>query len=59
MNAVTEVMPVSLAVRRATPSQKFFEICYLTAITVATVGWLSALGWAAVRVTNWLLVEWI
>jgi hypothetical protein len=55
MNAVTEAMPVGSAVSRATSSQRFFEICYLTAITVATVGWVSAFGWAAVRVAKWLL----
>jgi hypothetical protein len=55
MNAVAEVTPVSSPVSRTTPSQRFFEICYFTAITVATVGWVSAFGWITVRVVEWLL----
>ena len=53
MNAGTEVTP--LAVSRTRPSQKFLEIGYFTAITVATVGWVSAFGWAAVKVVEWLI----
>ena len=55
MNSLTEVMPVGTAVGRATSSQRFFQLCYLTAITVATVGWVSAFGWAAVRLASWLM----
>jgi hypothetical protein len=51
MNAVTEVMPVS----RTSPSLRFLEICYFTAIAIATVGWVSAFGWIALRVVEWLL----
>jgi hypothetical protein len=53
MNAGTEVTP--LAVSRIRPSQKFLEIGYFTAITVATVGWVSAFGWITVRAVEWLL----
>jgi hypothetical protein len=54
MNA--EVMPTISAVSRPTPSQRFFEICYLTAISVATIGWVSAVGWVTVKLATWLLV---
>jgi hypothetical protein len=55
MNAVTEVIPVGSAISRDTFSERFFQFCYLSAITVATVGWISAFGWAAVRLANWLM----
>jgi len=55
MNAVTEAMPVGSAISRGTSSQRFFQICYLSAITVATIGWVSAFGWAAVRLASWLM----
>ena len=55
MNAVTEMMPVGSAISRRTSSERFFQICYLTAITVATVGWVSAVGWGAVRFASWLM----
>jgi hypothetical protein len=54
MNAVTDAVPVSSPVSRTTPSQRFFEICYYTAIIVATIGWVSAFGWITVRVAEWL-----
>ncbi|MGA2056780.1 MAG: hypothetical protein ABSG88_15870 [Bradyrhizobium sp.] len=55
MNAVTEVMPASSPVSRTPLSQRFLAICYFTAITVATVGWVSAFGWVAVKVVAWLI----
>jgi hypothetical protein len=55
MNAVTEVMPVGSAISTGTSSERFFQICYLSAITVATVGWVSAFGWGAVRFASWLM----
>jgi hypothetical protein len=55
MNAVSEVMPASSPTSRTPLSQKFLAICYFTAITVATVGWVSAFGWAAVKVVEWLI----
>jgi hypothetical protein len=55
MNAVTEVMPVGSFVRRAKASERLFVIGYLTAIAVATIGWVSAFGWAAVRLASWVL----
>jgi hypothetical protein len=53
MNAGTEVTP--LAASRTRPSQKFLEIGYFIAITVATVGWVSVFGWITVTVVEWLL----
>ena len=35
-------------------SQRFFNICYLTAISVATFGWVSAFGWFAVKLAKLL-----
>jgi hypothetical protein len=42
-------------VSTATFKQRLFKIVYLTAITVAMVGWLSVFGWAAIAVGKWLL----
>jgi hypothetical protein len=55
MNSLIEVMPVGSAVSRGTSSQRFFQLCYLSAITVATIGWVSAFAWAAVRLASWVL----
>lgn len=48
-------MSVEPAVSKGTPLQRLFNACYLTAIAVAMVGWLSAFGWITVRVAQWLL----
>jgi hypothetical protein len=40
---------------KTTSRQRFFNMCYLTAIGVAMIGWLSAFGWVTVAVTKWLL----
>jgi hypothetical protein len=56
MNSLTEIMPMeTAAVTKATLKQRLFTTCYLAVIAVAMVGWLSAFGWAAVAVANWLL----
>jgi hypothetical protein len=55
MHAVNEVKPLGLAIGRDTSSERFFQLCYLTAIIVATVGWISAFGFAAVRLASWLM----
>jgi hypothetical protein len=55
MNSITEIMPLESAAGRSTSVPRLFNICYLTAIAVATIGWLSAFGWAAVRITEWFL----
>jgi hypothetical protein len=55
MNAVTEVMP-AVSVSKGTASERFFVIGYLTAIGVSTIGWVSAFGWAAFKLTSWLMV---
>lgn len=43
------------AVGTATFKRRLSSIFYLTAITVAMVGWLSAFGWAAVAIVKWLM----
>ena len=53
MNSLTEVVPAGSTVSRETRSKRFFKICYLTAITVSTIGWVSAFGWAIVRLAKW------
>jgi ABC-type enterochelin transport system permease subunit len=35
--------------------RRLSTVCYLIAITVAMVGWLSAFGWVTVAVAKWLL----
>jgi hypothetical protein len=56
MNVVTEAMPVGSAISRSKSSERFFQICYLSAIAVATVGWVSAFGWAAFKLASWAIV---
>lgn len=55
MNSVTQAMSVDSVTSRNTLSQRFFNICYLTAISVATLGWLSVFGWMTVSIAKWLL----
>ncbi len=39
---------------KTTPKRRLLTVCFLTAITVAMVGWLSAFGWVTVAVAKWL-----
>ena len=55
MNAVTEAVPLGSAISRGKLSERFFEICYLSAITVSTIGWVSAFGWVTVRFAKWCM----
>jgi hypothetical protein len=34
--------------------QRLSTVCYLSAITIAMVGWLTAFGWVTVAVAKWL-----
>jgi hypothetical protein len=55
MNNPSNIMPPEAgAVSAATPKQRLSLICYLTAVTVAMLGWLAALGWAATALAGWL-----
>ena len=54
MNSRTDVMSIEEAAVTSTLRQRLLKIGYLVAITIATVGWLSALGWAAVEAGKWL-----
>ena len=57
MNSHTEIISIeAAAVSTATLKQRLFTICYLTASAVAMLGWLAALGWAAVAVMRWSLL---
>lgn len=55
MNTISEVMPVASTVSRGTILKRLFVIAYVTAVAVATIGWVSAFGWLTVRVAKWLL----
>jgi hypothetical protein len=55
MNSLTEVTPAVSSVSRGRLLQGLFKICYLTAVVVSMVGWLSAFGWLTIKVTKWLL----
>jgi hypothetical protein len=56
MNSLSEGIPARSSIGKASLSQRLFSVCYLIAIVVATVGWLSAFAWLTIRVTNWLLI---
>jgi hypothetical protein len=55
MNSVTRAMPAASTVSRGTILKRIFVIAYVTAVAVATIGWVSAFGWLTVRVAKWLL----
>jgi hypothetical protein len=50
MNGQTEIIPID-AKRHA----RIFNVGFLIISTVAMIGWLTALGWAAMRFAGWLL----
>jgi hypothetical protein len=54
MNSQTKIMPMEAAAVISTLKERLFKVCYLAAIAIATVGWLSGLGWAAVEAAKWL-----
>jgi hypothetical protein len=54
MNSHANIMPIEAdAVRAATFKQRLSLICYLAVVTVAMLGWLAALGWAAITLARW------
>jgi hypothetical protein len=55
MNSLTEVMCTSSTTSRRTKLKRVFVIGYLTAITDATVGWVSAFGWITLRLAKWFM----
>jgi hypothetical protein len=55
MNSLIQLMPVGSTVSRKTILKRVFVIGYLTAVAVAMIGWVSAFGWAAVRLASWLM----
>jgi hypothetical protein len=55
MNSHVDVGPVEAAALGKAPlKQRLSMVCYLMAIAVAMLGWLTAFGWAAVEVVKWL-----
>lgn len=56
MESLLEVLPVKRSLAKPTMSPRVFSVCYLVAIIVATIGWLSAFGWFAVSIARWLSV---
>ncbi|MGA2999702.1 hypothetical protein [Bradyrhizobium sp.] len=55
MSTPMEVVPAESAVSRGKLLEQLFKIGFFTAITVVTIGWMSAFGWAIIRVASWLL----
>jgi hypothetical protein len=56
MSSQVEMIPIeTAAVRKTTLKQRLSIICYLSAVAVAMIGWLTAIGWAVVSVANWLI----
>jgi hypothetical protein len=42
---------------KSTWKQRALVACYLTAVTIVMLGWLSAFGWAAAEVTKLLTIS--
>ncbi len=55
MNSISEVLPVRRPAAKLAISPRIFSLCYLAAITLATIGWLSAFGWITFSIARWLL----
>jgi hypothetical protein len=54
MKGHTEMTPIFEAptASAAVWKQRLLSVCYLTAVALAMFGWLVALGWAGVAVTD-------
>ena len=58
MRSSTGTTPVTPgAASNITLKQRALVACYLTAITIVMLGWLSAFGWAAAEVAKLLLIS--
>jgi hypothetical protein len=55
MDSNTETAPASSVAGRGDLVEQLSKIGYFTVITVATVGWVSAFGWLAVRLAYWVM----
>jgi hypothetical protein len=55
MNSLTEAMPLTSTSSRGTKLERVFRICYLTSITVSTLGWVSAFGWITFTFAKWMM----
>lgn len=55
MRSITDVMSAGSSVSKGSIRNRLFLAGYLAGITVATISWVSAVGWAAVRTLEWLL----
>jgi hypothetical protein len=57
MTSVTEIALTGSTVSRGTILKRVFVFGYLTAVSVAMFGWLSAFGWLTLKVAKWLLAS--
>jgi len=55
MHGNVKTTPEAVVAAPDTWRQRLLVGCYLTAITVAMFGWLSAFGWAATEIAKLLL----
>jgi hypothetical protein len=55
MNSPANITSIEVgAMSKPTFKQRLSSFCFLTAVTVAMIGWLSAFGWVAVAFANWV-----
>jgi hypothetical protein len=57
MTCVTEIALTGSTASRGTVLKRVFVFGYLTAVSVAMFGWLSAFGWLTLKVAKWLLAS--
>jgi hypothetical protein len=56
MDSITNVMPLNSTVEKAGIRDRLIVVGYLSAITLATIGWVSAFGWMTLKALEWLLI---
>jgi hypothetical protein len=55
MNSPANITSIEVgAMSKPTFKQRLSSFCFLTAVTVAMIGWLSAFGWVVVALANWV-----
>ena len=54
-DAVSQIDTTEKLSEAQEPRTSLFAVCWLGIAAVAMLGWISALGWLAWRLTNWAL----
>jgi hypothetical protein len=55
MDILVEVLPSESPASGGRFLDQLLKVSFFSAITVATIGWVSAFGWLIVKVAEWVI----